>query len=252
MYFKFNDINIYYEKYGISKQTILILPGWGNTRETFKNIINNLKENYTIYILDYPSFGKSSIPKVTLSIYDYALLIKAFITSNNIKSPHIIAHSFGGRITSLLIGYYKIDVKKVILIDVAGIKRRKNINSYLKEKIYKLLKKLTFLLPTKKRIIYQRKLFYNFASKDYQNINTKMQQTFKNIINEDLRKYYKEISNETLLIWGEKDIDTPYKDALLLNRIIKNSALITYKNSYHFPYLDYQNNIINVIKYFLK
>ena len=48
MYFKSNNIKIYYEKYGNTNKTILILPGWGDTRETFNQIINCFKDNYTI------------------------------------------------------------------------------------------------------------------------------------------------------------------------------------------------------------
>ena len=99
MYFKFNKINIYYEKYGNNEQSIIILPGWGNTRETFNNIINYFKDNYTIYILDYPGFGNSKPLNQELNIYDYAFIIKNFMKQNNINNPIIIAHSFGGRIT---------------------------------------------------------------------------------------------------------------------------------------------------------
>ena len=33
MYLTVKDLTIYYEKYGNGKNIILILPGWGNTRE---------------------------------------------------------------------------------------------------------------------------------------------------------------------------------------------------------------------------
>ena len=65
-----------------------------------------------------------------------------------------------------------------------------------------------------------------------------MRKTFINIVNEDLRKYYKKINAETLIIWGEKDNDTPLKDGKYLNKIIKNSSLIIYKNRTHFSYLE--------------
>ena len=70
MYFKTNDISLYYEKYGTSQDTILILPGWGNNRTTFFNIINYFKDSYSIYIIDYPGFGNSPIPQKDLTIYD--------------------------------------------------------------------------------------------------------------------------------------------------------------------------------------
>lgn len=250
MYFKKNDLLIYYEKFGESKKTILILPGWGNTSSTFKNIINYFKKKYTIYIIDYPGFGNSPIPKEELSIYDYAEAILSFIKENKIYNPIIIAHSFGGRITALLLGKYNVKAKKTILFDVAGIKRRKTIKQYIKEKIYKLLKTFIKLLPKLKREKYYQQLLIIFGSTDYKNLPISMQKTFQNIIKEDLKKYYKSIKVETLIIWGEKDLDTPLKDAYTINKLIKESALIIYKNSGHFSYLeypDYTNKILNKI-----
>lgn len=245
MYYK----SIYYQKYGNKNQVILILPGWGNTRETFNNIINYFKENYTIYILDYPGFGKSKTINKELTIYDYASLINEFIQNQNIKNPIIIAHSFGGRITSILNNYIKI--KKLILIDVSGIKRIK-LKVELKKYLYKLLKLLIKLLPRKKQNYYKEKLFNYFSSPDYKNININMRNTFKNIIKEDLKNYYKNIKVETLIIWGEKDEDTPLKDAYLLNKIISNSGLIILKNLPHYSYLYNPHKINKIIEIFLK
>lgn len=251
MYFKTNKINIYYEKYGTQKQVILILPGWGNTRETFNNIINYFKNDYTIYIIDYPGFGKSKHLTTELTIYDYGLIIKEFINKNNIENPIILAHSFGGRITAILNSYYNINIKKIILIDVSGIKRF-NLKIELKKYLYKTLKLLIKLLPKNKQSYYKNKLFNYFSSPDYKNINICMRDTFKNIIKENLKKHYKKIKVETLIIWGEKDQDTPLKDAYLLNKIIKNSGLIILKNLPHYSYLYNPYKINKIIEIFLK
>ena len=116
MYFNNKDVSIYYEKSGNNKKNILILPGWGNTRTTFTNIINFFKDNYTIYIIDYPGFGNSPIPEKELTIYDYTNLVRDFLDEMQIKNPIIIAHSFGGRIATLLTGYYKEKIDKIIMI----------------------------------------------------------------------------------------------------------------------------------------
>lgn len=252
MYLTLNDITIYYEKYGNKEKTILILPGWGNTRETFHHIINHFKEDYTIYILDYPALGNSPIPSKTLTIYDYTELIIKFINHHNIKNPILIAHSFGGRITTLLTGYYKIQIEKLILIDIAGIKPKKTFKRFIKEKIYKLLRYLTKLLPKKKQEPARQKLLNIFASADYNALPIQMKETFKNIINEDLKEYFKHIQSEALLIWGEQDQDTPLKDAYKINKLIKNSALIVFKKANHYSYLQYPELINNIIYEFIK
>ena len=249
--YTYKDISIYYDIYGNSDNSILILPGWGNTRETFTNIINLLKDKYKIYILDYPFFGNSPTLNKELSIYDYSELIYNFIKDNNIINPIIIAHSFGGRISSILIGKYKLEVNKLVLIDVAGI-RIFNIRLFFKTKIYKLLKKLTILLPKNIRFRIRNKLLKVFSSNDYLNIPSIMKKTFQNIIKEDLRKYYKSINTETLIIWGDKDLDTPLKDGLYLKKIIKNAEIIIYKNATHFSYLNYPYLTNKILEKYLK
>lgn len=250
MFFNTKGLSIYYEKYGSSNKTILILPGWGKTRETFQNIIRYFQEDYTIYIMDYPGFGKSKIPKKTLTIYDYAAAIRNFMRKNHIINPIIIAHSFGGRIATLLSSYYQEPIEKMILIDIAGIKSKKRLKQYCKEKIYKLLKRLVSHLKNKDKL--QKKLLKIFGSSDYQNLPNGMHQTFKNIINEDLTNYFRYINSECLLIWGELDADTPLKDGYKLNKLIKDSALIIYPKANHFPYLQQPFLTNQIIKEFLK
>ena len=251
MLYKNKNFSFYYEIYGNSPKAILILPGWGYTRETFQRIIQYLQKDYTIYIVDYPYFGNSPLPNKELTIYDYAETFSNFINELGIINPIIIAHSFGGRITSLLIGKYNLKVDKIILIDVAGIKRRKKLKVFLKEKVYKIIKRLIKILPKKKQLRIQKQLLQKFASEDYMNLPIIMKKSFQNIIKVNLKKYYKKITSETLIIWGEKDIDTPLKDAKLLNKIIKNSGLIIFKNTTHYSYLYNEELTIKILNNFL-
>ena len=221
MYFKSNNIKIYYEK-----------------------------DNYTIYILDYPGFGKSPIPKKTLTIYDYTEIIYNFLNKNKINNPLIIAHSFGGRITTLLTTKYKVKIDKMLLIDIAGIKPKKTLKQKIKETIYKTLKRIIKITKNKEK--YQKKLIKIIASTDYQNLPNGMHQTFKNIINEDLTNYIKLIPSECLIIWGKQDTSTPLKDAYKIKKLIKNSALIVFPNGNHFPYLQYPYLINKIIYEFIK
>lgn len=248
MYYKKNNIKVYYEIFGNNnKKEIIILPGWGNTRNTFYKMVKVLEKDYKIYIFDYPGFGESPYPKKDLNIYDYSNLIKSFIEDNNISNPNIIAHSFGGRITIILAGLYNLKLNKIILIDIAGI-RRISIKRILKNIIYKLRKKLVIF--KKEKLKYLINLRKSYSSSDYNTLPKNMHKTFKNIINEDLRKYIKNIKNSTLIIWGKKDKDTPIKDGYYLKKKIKNSKLIIYNNCSHFVYLE-ETSINNIVLNFI-
>lgn len=241
-----NKDNFYYEKYGNSKKVLLILPGWGDTRSTFDYYIENLKDKFTIYIFDYPGFGKSKFPSTDLTIYDYAKYLKKFIKKHNIVKPYILCHSFGCRLAILLIGNYRVVVDKLIIIGGAGI-RRKSLKRKLRTLRYKFFKKCCYLLSKKKRKKYLNKLISKYSSSDYKNLSSDMKLTFSNIVNTDLRCFLKYIYCPTLLIWGELDTSTPLKDGILMNKKIHNSGLITIKKGTHFVYLEYPFYVLKII-----
>ncbi|MEG1495376.1 MAG: alpha/beta hydrolase [Bacilli bacterium] len=251
MYFKNNDLSFYYDKEGNGKSNVIILPGWGDTRKTFQFLINNIKAIATVYSLDYPGFGNSNFPNKDLTIYDYTLLVKDFIETEEIDNPIIIGHSFGGRIIITLLGYYHYKCDKIILIDSAGIKDNIKLKQKIKTTTYKLLKKVSGILPKNIKTKYLEKLFNYFGSTDYKHLPSNMMQTFSNIVKEDLKPYLKDIEASTLIIWGEEDKVTPLSDGKKIESLIPDSALITVKNTGHFPYLDKPNYIWQIILAFI-
>lgn len=251
MYFKTDDFNIYYEKYGNGKKNILILPGWGNTRKTFDFMISHLEKKYTVYIVDYPGFGNSMFGDRDLTIYDYADLIKDFILDNDLKDLIIISHSFGCRIAILLNSMLGVNIRKLVIIDGAGIKPKKTLKARIKTRIYKILKKWNILFPKKWRKKYLEKLLNIFASSDYKTLKENERKTFSNIVSSDLKDYLEKMKAETLIIWGEKDKDTPLNDAYMMNSKIKGSGLVIFKDASHFSYLDYPYQTNNILDVFL-
>ena len=247
MYFKYDNFKIYYEKYGYSDKSIIILPGWGDNRTTFNYMINYLKEYFTIYILDYPGFGNSIFPNYDLTIFDYSNIVYEWIKYLDIKDPILIGHSFGGRIITTLLGYYNYSFSNIIYLNSAGLVKRKELKVRLKILIYKLLKKIKYLLPKRKRNKYLKFLFKKFSSSDYSHLPSNMMNTFKNIVNKDLKNYLNNIKSRCLIIWGDCDSTTPLKDAYIMNKLIKDSELIILNNACHFSYLDYPDLVNSII-----
>lgn len=250
-YYK-DDYIIHYEKYGKANNNIIILPGWGETKNTFKYMIDTLKKSHTIYLIDYPGFGDSPFPSHNLILEDYTDIIYNFIKDLKIKKPTIIAHSFGGRITIDLFTRYKPNINKVILIDIAGIKPKKTMKQKFRQRIYKILKKLGNIFPNKIKQKYLEKLISIFGSNDLKNLNPNFRNTFISIVNKDQKNDIKNIDKETLIIWGEDDIDTPIKDAYFINKEIKDSGLIILNKTGHFSYFEKAYYVNQVIDFYLK
>lgn len=252
MYFKYQDINLYYEKYGTGSKELIILPGWGDTRKTWDYIIGLLADYYTIYIIDYPGFGNTEFPNHDLTIYDYANLINEWLKSLELDDSVLLGHSFGGRILTLLNGYYGYPYAKMILMNAAGIKPKQTFKGKIRKCFYKFLMKSTDLLPKKIKEKSKRWIFEYFSSEDYKMLPTKMRKTFQNIVSEDLKDYLENISSNVLLIWGEKDMSTPIDDAYLMKDRIKNSKIFIFRDGSHFVYLEYPVKVIELIAQFVE
>ena len=159
----YKDIKLSYQKYGNGKEVIVILPGWGETRNTFLEMINILMIDYTVYIIDYPGFGDTVFPNHNLTMDNYSEMIIKFFNDLKITNPNIIAHSFGGRIAILLSSKYNIPIKNLILIDSAGIKPKMTLKKKFRLKLYKTLQSFANYLP--KRIKHKfKKYLFNIKS----------------------------------------------------------------------------------------
>ena len=74
---------------------------------------------------------------------------------------------------------------------------------------------------------------------------------FKKVINLDLTKNLKDINNSTLLMWGDKDTDTPLYMAKIMEKNIKDSGLVVLENAGHFSYLDASAQFLKISETFL-
>ncbi|MCL2621965.1 MAG: alpha/beta hydrolase [Firmicutes bacterium] len=197
---------------------ILFLHGWGGNKNSFLPI-QNYFNNYTKTIsIDLP-VSKDSV----LTLDDYKNI--ALDAIKPYDKVNIIAHSFGGRIALLLSSSTDI-VEKQVLTGCAG-----------------LIPRLTFKRWLKK----VRKI----PSPDYAALNYIQKQTFKNIVNTNLKPVLSDVNANTLLIFGEKDNATPLYMAKTLNKNIKMCKLIIYKKCTHFAYLEKMNKFIADCENFL-
>lgn len=223
-----------YIKEGHGKNVIL-LHGWGCNKRIFTDVIKNLKDSYTFYSLDLPGFGETYLD-FALTIDEYGELLNRFIEKNNIETPTIVGHSFGGRVAINYASKYYCE--KLVLVDSAGIKRF-NPKVYA----YKSKRNLYKFLRMNKRI---EKLREKYSSVDYKNANPLLKETLKNAVNYDQRHELKLVSAETLLIWGENDTDTPLRDGYLMKKLINDSEIIVMKDVGHYPFLE-DNKKFNLI-----
>lgn len=249
-----DDLEINYVVKG-EGSPILLLQGWGTNIDIYNTLIEGMSSYSKVYALDLPGFENSSEPKESWDLDQYVEFIIKFIHKFNIKELDLLGHSFGGRIIIKLLNRKNLDFKinKVILIGSAGIKHKLSFPKKVKVKIFKIGK-----IISKNKIV--GKIFgksidhykQNAGSEDYRNATPIMKECMVKTINEDLTNLLPNITQETLLIWGEKDDATPLSDGILMNKLIKESGLVEIKGASHYVFLESPGYVNSIIESFLK
>ena len=237
MFFVYNTKRLFYERYKGSKETITFLHGWGCNSLTMKSLYNHfIKNDYDVVVVDFFGFGKSDMPDNKFTIYDYVDAILQLLNEEHIPSTHLICHSFGGRVGLILSANYPI-IDKLVLLDSAGLKPRRGLLYYFRVYSYKLRK---FLHLKNKG-----------GSEDFKALPVCMQSVFINVVNTHLDNILCKIKNETLIIWGSHDNDTPLYMAKKLEENIINSGLIILEGG-HFVFLDNYYAVVRILDSFFE
>lgn len=248
MYISVNNQNIYYQKVGKGKDLIL-LHGWGQDVSTWWGVVELLKDDFTLWLIDLPGFGRSDVPKTAFSNKDYAQVVQGFIEKLNLKQPSLVGHSLGGRV-AIKLSSSQGQIDKLILEDAAGIKPKQD---YLKPFFYVCAKVVKNILPNWFNLrdgIRQR--FYQSLESDYLKAG-QMTETLTNLLREDLTIDLAKIKNETLIIWGEKDRTrgASVADGKQMYRLIEDSRIEIIENVGHFPHLENPIRFAYYVKDFL-
>lgn len=234
----YKDTNINYVFYdNKSKTNLIYLHGWGQNIEMMMPIAKPFCDKYNVLVIDLPGFGLSDEPKEAWDLYQYADMVNFFVKELKLDNPILIGHSFGGKISLCYALKYK--TKKLVLM--GSPYERKISKPTFKMKVFKFLKKTPFASFAKKHM----------GSTDYRNASDMMRNVLVKHVNLDLKEEVKKIKCPTLLIWGTNDEAVDYEDALVLEKLIPDSGLVTYEGCTHYAYLERINQTINILNSFI-
>lgn len=205
---------------------LVMLHGYLASKESFYPQIEYFSQYYRVTAPDFPGFGEGEPLTSAYSVDDYADWTEAFLRKNGIEFPLVIAHSFGGRVAIKCLSRGDI-FDRAVLCGCAGIVPRRTLKYRLKVKTYRLVKKIAPRYAERK-----------FGSEEYRTLSPLMRESYKKIVNEDLRQDAAKIARPVLLINGERDGETPPSSAQIYRNAIKGSRAITLKGCGHFAHLD--------------
>jgi pimeloyl-ACP methyl ester carboxylesterase len=232
-------MKIHWEKMGSNNGVPLVcLHGWNQTLEGLKPLANLLKKDRPIYLLDLPGFGRSVQPQETWGTSQYAHCIYAHLKDKNLFPCHFLGHSFGGKIAATLAYEYPDEVKKLILMATSGLQKKRKLSEKIqffgKKKLGKLLK---FYDKTWGSSLFQNWFVPRYGSRDYKQAGN-MRSVLVKLVHEDLTKIFANLEKPTLILWGEKDEETPIEMAHQLHHLITFSKIAVFPLQGHMLHED--------------
>lgn len=230
-------MQISFRRFGNKGKNIVFLHGWQQDGKSFSPLIPFLHKYYRLYLPDLPGFGKTPLPPEAFSSQDYANSVINWLDEIGLDKTIIVGHSFGGKVASLLARQKPRRVIKLVLIATAGIPERHWWYS------------LTDRIPARMKSVFQLLPLEGFYSRDYNNAGPLLP-TFKKIVKEDLRSTFAEISQSSLVIWGEEDKELPLENGREIATLLPKGKL-TVVSGGHFPFWDNPEEVAELIRQFI-
>ena len=206
---------------------MLFLHGYLSSKEAFSAQIAYFSRFFRVTAIDFLGFGQSPNLEEAFSVSDYAKWTEERLEELQVRSPHVIAHSFGCRIAVKMASENPCAFDKILLTGPAGVILKRGLGYHIKVKTYRFVKKLSPAFAEKR-----------FGSAEYRSLSPIMKESYKKIVNEDLRFCAKRIENQVLLVEGERDTTTPLKEAQAYLQCFRHGRLKTMQGG-HFAFAEH-------------
>lgn len=232
---------------------VLLLHGWGTSAELFVPIFDRLGAGRRLIAPDLPGFGDTPPPAEPWSVDDYAAWVVVLLDRLGVTRCDVIGHSNGGRIGIVLAAEHPELVRRLVLTDSSGIRPRHGLRYRYRVATYKALRRAQHatLVPRALRDAAQRRAGRR-GSDDFRAASGTMRGTLVRLVNEDLTPLLPHVAAPTLLIWGDRDADTPLRDARVMERLIPDAGLVVFEGAGHFAYLEQAARFCTVVDVFLR
>ena len=213
-------------------------------------------KHYRVIIPALPGFGESHNVKSLDSINKMARQIIDLLDQKNIDKFNLIGHSMGGMIVQEITKLIGDRVNKLICFatgSIGEIPGRFETIDETREKLKKDGTEVSFSRVPKKWFVKGDKDKNYFLCKNA--VKDVSLEAADNALlamknwrgKEDL----KNIKNETLIIWGDKDTSYNFDQVDTLNKNIKNSRLEIFKDCAHNVHLEQPDQFNNLVQKFI-
>lgn len=205
---------------------IVFLHGYLSSKESFYPQIEYFSRFFRVTALDFPGFGQGEPLPSAYSVGDYADWLVGWLREKDIVFPHVVAHSFGGRVAVKCLSRGEL-FDRAVLCGCAGIIPKRTLSYRMRVRAYRCVRTLAPRYAEK-----------HFGSEEYRSLSPLMRESYKKIVNEDLREDAKKITRPVLFVNGRNDGETPVSSAQIYVSCVQGSKLFVMDGCGHFAHLD--------------
>ena len=265
-YVQLTDSKLRYIKTGQGPNLVL-LHTLRTQLDIFEKVIPELSKSFTVYALDHPGHGFSSIPDVEYEPELFVNAVEQFMDKLDISNATLAGISIGGSIPLLIAAKHNQRVKNVVAINPYDYGNGRGVErgNFVAWLIFTLARipvlgetVMRFRNPMIEQQIFkggvyeQKALTTGFLHQVWQaGIRKGHYRAFINLIRnadkwETARAVYGNINVPVTLVYGDNDWSTP-EEREQNNRDIPNSTIKIIKDGGHFLSLDRPNEVIGAI-----
>ena len=248
--------NLYVDDLGKGNPLVLV-HGYLGSSEMWNLQKYFLSKYFRVIVPALPGFGESYNLKSVDSINKMAKIIFESIDARNIKEFHLLGHSMGGMIVQEMAKISGDRIKKLICFATGSIgnipERFESIDVSIEKLKKEGIKETVKRIPPKWFVEGNKAKHYYFCENAVKKIT---EETAINALNamKNWNGYdnLKNIKNETLIIWGDKDVSYNFEQVDTLNKNIPKSRIEIFKGCCHNVHLEQPQKFNETVKNFLE
>ncbi|MDP8967808.1 MAG: alpha/beta fold hydrolase, partial [Actinomycetota bacterium] len=232
---------------------LIFIHGLSGCWQNWLEQIPYFARDHRVIAVDLPGFGQSEMPAQEISISGYADTIDALMEELGIDTAQIVGNSMGGFIGAELAIRYPARVERLVLVAAAGLSieyirtqrtqglrhRAENVLFFALGHIASRSHQVALRARLRHALLmlvaaHPQQLPGPLAAQQVLGSGKPgFSDALEAMCRYPLRDRLEKIACPTLIIWGEKDLLVPVKDAAIFDELIPDSRKIIYKDTGH-------------------
>lgn len=114
---KLDDARIHYVNYGKGDQALVLIHGWSQNADAWRDNVADLVKRNRVIIVELPGHGQSDKPQTTYSMGYFARAVEAVMRDAKVKRAVLVGHSMGTPVARQFYRKYPDKTSGIVIVD---------------------------------------------------------------------------------------------------------------------------------------